>query len=179
MWTSSSKDSGECSSTCVLMPHLSLGVFLCVVMALFLNFSGEGRQIHVFASGSMLSMRVLRGGGSRILSAEYSGCVACRVCLFLLSKLRTQDSAGVLSPRIVLNGSSPDKRQCAMVCGQQPTKARSPIGQKQGNLWKFMVNGDLELEASFCQLFSQLELCFFRRSEYILKKNLWSHPGSR
>jgi hypothetical protein len=101
MWPSSSKDSGECSSTCVLMPHLSLGVFLCVVMALFLNFSGEGRQIHVFASGSMLSMRVLRGGGSRILSAEYSGCVACRVCLFLLSKLRTQDSAGVLSPRIV------------------------------------------------------------------------------
>jgi len=33
-------------------------------------------------------MRVLRGGGFRILSAEYSGCVVSRVWLFVLSKLQ-------------------------------------------------------------------------------------------
>jgi len=37
-------------------------------------------------------------------------------------------------------------RDNAVVCGQQPTKAGSPTGQKQGKLWKFMVK--LELEAS-------------------------------
>jgi hypothetical protein len=48
-----------------------------------------------------------------------------------------------------------------MVCGQQPTKARSPIGQKQGNLWKFMVNGDLELKASFCHSRFTARIAFF------------------
>ena len=57
-----------------------------------------------------------------------------------------QIAAG-MSPKIVgSEWQALQTRDNAVVCGQQPTKAGSPTGQKQGKLWKFMVK--LELEAS-------------------------------
>lgn len=100
-----------------------LQIFLCAALALFLNFSGKGCQIHRFVVASESCRPCVHCGGDSFGRIFWLWSRS-RVWLFLLHKFVPHSGhckRWVNVPRIVGSGndSSPEN---AVVCGQDPTR---------------------------------------------------------